>query len=105
MLGFALLATALAYLLYFRIVATAGATNLMLVTFLMPVTAILLGVFVLHETLEPRHIAGMALIAIGLLAIDGRLLRLFRAKQPARGIAATKKARRSAPFCNLYRKA
>ena len=83
--GFALLSTALAYILYFRIVATAGATNLMLVTFLMPVTAILLGVMVLHETLEPRHIAGMALIAIGLLAIDGRLLRLFRAKrtQPA----------------------
>ena len=83
--GFAVLATAFAYLLYFRIVATAGATNLMLVTFLMPVTAILLGVLVLHETLEPRHIAGMALIAIGLLAIDGRLLRLFRSRrtQPA----------------------
>lgn len=80
-LAFALLATALAYVLYFRIVATAGATNLMLVTFLMPVTAILLGVMVLHETLEPRHIAGMALIAIGLLAIDGRLLRLFRVKR------------------------
>jgi drug/metabolite transporter (DMT)-like permease len=83
--GFALLSTALAYILYFRIVATAGATNLMLVTFLMPVTAILLGVTVLHETLEPRHIAGMALIAIGLLAIDGRLWRLLRGgkTQPA----------------------
>jgi drug/metabolite transporter (DMT)-like permease len=84
-IGFALVATALAYILYFRIVATAGATNLMLVTFLMPVTAILLGVGVLHETLEPRHIAGMALITVGLVAIDGRLLRLLRAgkTQPA----------------------
>ena len=49
----------------------------------MPVTAIPLGVTVLHETLEQRHIAGMALIAIGLFAIDGRLLRRFRQTQPA----------------------
>jgi drug/metabolite transporter (DMT)-like permease len=72
LLGLALLATALAYLLYFRILATAGATNLLLVTFLIPVTAILLGIFVLGERLEPRHLAGIALIAIGLAAIDGR---------------------------------
>ncbi|HVG52138.1 MAG TPA: DMT family transporter [Xanthobacteraceae bacterium] len=84
-LGFAVLSTAIAYIFYFKIVATAGATNLMLVTFLMPVTAILLGVIVLDETLEPRHIAGMALIAVGLIAIDGRLLRGLRRReaQPA----------------------
>jgi drug/metabolite transporter (DMT)-like permease len=84
LLGLALLATALAYLLYFRILATAGATNLLLVTFLIPVTAILLGVFVLGESLAPRHLAGIALIAIGLAAIDGRparrLARLARAQ-------------------------
>jgi drug/metabolite transporter (DMT)-like permease len=72
LLGLALLATALAYLLYFRILATAGATNLLLVTFLIPVTAILLGIFVLGERLEARHLAGIALIALGLAAIDGR---------------------------------
>ena len=72
LVGLALLATALAYLLYFRILATAGATNLLLVTFLIPVTAIVLGIAVLGEQLEPRHIAGMALIALGLAAIDGR---------------------------------
>jgi drug/metabolite transporter (DMT)-like permease len=77
-LGLALLATALAYLLYFRILATAGATNLLLVTFLIPATAILLGIVVLGEHLEPRHLAGMALIALGLAAIDGR---------PARSLA------------------
>jgi drug/metabolite transporter (DMT)-like permease len=77
-IGFALPSTAFAYLLYFRIVATAGATNLMLVTFLMPVTAILLGVALLGERLEPRHIAGMALIALGLAAIDGRAWRMVR---------------------------
>jgi drug/metabolite transporter (DMT)-like permease len=84
-IAFALLSTALAYILYFRIVATAGATNLMLVTFLMPVVAISIGVIVLHETLELRHLAGMALIAVGLIAIDGRLLRALRkpAVQPA----------------------
>ena len=73
--GIAVLSTALAYLLYFRILATAGATNLMLVTFLIPVSAILLGALVLGERLAPQHFAGMALIGLGLAAIDGRLLK------------------------------
>lgn len=70
----AVLSTALAYIVYFRLLASAGATNLQLVTFLVPVTAILLGVAVLGETLLPRHLAGMGLIGLGLAAIDGRLL-------------------------------
>ncbi|MBA3676033.1 MAG: DMT family transporter [Sphingosinicella sp.] len=74
----AIICTALAYMLYFRLLASAGATNSLLVTFLVPITAILLGVVVLGETLAPRHFAGMALIAGGLAAIDGRLLRLAR---------------------------
>lgn len=77
-LGVAVLATALAFIIYFRILATAGATNLMLVTFLIPVSAILLGTLVLHERLEPKHFLGMAMIAAGLAAIDGRLIRRFR---------------------------
>ena len=76
--GLAALSTALAYVIYFRILATAGATNLMLVTLLVPVTAILLGVGFLGEGLLPRHLAGMALIAAGLAAIDGRVLALRR---------------------------
>ncbi|SDA86513.1 Threonine/homoserine efflux transporter RhtA [Sinorhizobium sp. NFACC03] len=75
--GIALVSTALAYVLFFRILETAGVTNLMLVTFLIPVSAILLGATFLGETLEPKHFLGMALIAAGLAAIDGRLLRLF----------------------------
>jgi drug/metabolite transporter (DMT)-like permease len=71
--GAALLSTALAYMLYFRILAAAGATNLLLVTFLLPVSALLLGVFVLGETIEMRSFAGMAMIGMGLAAIDGRL--------------------------------
>lgn len=78
LLGVAALSTALAYILYFRILATAGATNLLLVTFLIPVSAILLGVFVLHETLQPKHFLGMALIGAGLAAIDGRVWRAMR---------------------------
>ncbi len=81
--GVGLISTAAAYLIYFRILARAGATNLMLVTFLIPVSAILLGMLLLGEVLEPRHFAGMAAIAVGLLAIDGRpgraLARLLRA--------------------------
>jgi drug/metabolite transporter (DMT)-like permease len=74
MLGLGLFSTALAYVLYFRILAVAGATNLLLVTFLVPVSAILLGALVLGERLEARHFAGMALIGAGLALIDGRLL-------------------------------
>ncbi|MBE7201892.1 MAG: DMT family transporter [Parafilimonas terrae] len=75
--GTGLLSTAVAYVLYFRILARAGATNLSLVTFLIPASAILLGVLILGEHLEPRHLVGMALIACGLAAIDGRLLRVW----------------------------
>ena len=55
LIGLALLSTALAYILYFRILETAGATNLLLVTFLIPVSAILLGILVLGETLQLKH--------------------------------------------------
>ena len=68
----ALLSTAVAYILFFRLLASAGATNLMLVTLLVPVSAILLGVTILGERLDPEHFAGMALIGLGLAAIDGR---------------------------------
>ncbi|WP_198670418.1 DMT family transporter [Oceanicella sp. SM1341] len=77
-LALALVSTALAYILYFRILARAGATNLGLVTFLIPVWAVLLGVLVLGERLEPRQFAGMLLIGCGLAAMDGRLLRRLR---------------------------
>ena len=73
-LALAVLGTALAYILYFRILATAGATNLSVVTFLIPVSAVILGVLFLNETLKVNHGAGMALIALGLACIDGRLL-------------------------------
>ncbi len=69
--------TALAYVVYFRILAGAGATNVVLVTLLAPVTAILLGAVILGERLESRHFLGFALIAVGLALIDGRPLRRF----------------------------
>ena len=78
LVGVAALSTALAYVLYFRILATAGATNLLLVTFLIPVSAILLGILFLNEALLPKHLAGMALIGLGLAAIDGRPWRALR---------------------------
>jgi drug/metabolite transporter (DMT)-like permease len=77
--GLALLSTALAYVLYFRILAAAGATNLLLVTLLIPVPATLLGAAVLGEQLEPRQFAGMALIGLGLVLIDGRIAGALRA--------------------------
>jgi drug/metabolite transporter (DMT)-like permease len=88
--GVAALSTALAYVLYFRILATAGATNLLLVTFLIPVSAILLGVGLLGETLSVGHFAGMAMIGAGLAAIDGRPWRAIR------GLAGNRPGKRSA---------
>ena len=82
--GLALLSTALAYIIFFRILAASGAANLSLVTFLIPVSAILLGGLILGEQLEPKHFAGMALIGLGLALIDGRLTRLRRKVAPAR---------------------
>lgn len=78
LVGVAALSTALAYILYFRILATAGATNLLLVTFLIPVSAVLLGVLILGEVLLLKHLLGMALISLGLAAIDGRPWRALR---------------------------
>ena len=75
LLGLALLCTALAYILFFRILAGGGAVNISLVTFLIPPSAILLGIAFLGETLEGRHIAGLTLIAAGLLLVDGRIMR------------------------------
>lgn len=79
--GFALLCTVLAYILFFRILATAGATNVLLVTFLVPLTAILLGVLALGERLLVRELVGMAVIGLGLAFIDGRLFAYFRARR------------------------
>src|SRR5271163_1724234 len=71
----AALSTALAYIVYFRILAGAGATNVVLVTLLAPASSILLGALFLGERLAPRHFLGLAIIAIGLGLIDGRLAR------------------------------
>ena len=76
----ALLCTAFGYVLYFRLIETAGATNALLVTLLVPPFAILFGSLFLNEVLAPQDFIGLALIALGLAAIDGRLLRLWSAR-------------------------
>ena len=83
-----LVSTAFAYLIFFRLLARAGATHVGLVTFLIPVSAILLGVLVLGETLAMRHMAGMSLIGGGLILIDGRLVSALNARFSARGLAS-----------------
>ncbi len=80
----ATLSTALAYLIYFRLLASAGATKLSLVTFLIPISAVGLGVVLLGETVLPRHLIGFALIAAGLMAMDGRVMRWFGRTKGAR---------------------
>ncbi|MEP4379315.1 MAG: DMT family transporter [Alphaproteobacteria bacterium] len=77
-LGLAVLSTSVAYLIYFRILATAGAINILLVNFLVPVSALLLGIFILGEQLTLEQMIGMGFIVGGLLLIDGRLLSRFQ---------------------------
>lgn len=72
---FALVVTAGAYLIYYRLITLAGAGNTMLVTLLIVPTAVTLGALVRHETLPPSAFAGFAVIALGLALIDGRLFR------------------------------
>nr|WP_210303737.1 DMT family transporter [Rhizobium esperanzae] len=74
-LALALVSTAFAYILYFRIMAAAGATNASLVTLLVPPSAILLGVLFLSERLAVGECIGMALIGLGLVILDGRAYR------------------------------
>jgi drug/metabolite transporter (DMT)-like permease len=74
-LALALISTAFAYILYFKLVASAGATNASLVTLITPASAILLGAVFLGERLESFELIGMALIGLGLITIDGRVLR------------------------------
>ena len=79
-IALAILSTALAYWLYFSILRAAGATNLLLVTFLVPASAILLGTLFLGERLASTDLAGLATIAAGLSLIDGRLWRRLLAR-------------------------
>ena len=79
-IGLATVSTVLAYLLYFRILSSAGATNVLLVTFLIPVSALLLGVGVLGEVIHILEYAGMGCIFIGLIVIDGRVLSWIKGK-------------------------
>lgn len=73
--GLGLLSTGIAYMIFFSLLASAGPTNLSLVTLLVPVSALLLGRIVLGEPFGLRALGGMALIGAGLAAIDGRVLR------------------------------
>ncbi len=78
LLGIALLCTVLAYVLYFRILAGAGASNVSMVTLLLPFTAMLLGALFLGEHVPSRAVGALALIGLGFVLIDGRLLRRLR---------------------------
>jgi drug/metabolite transporter (DMT)-like permease len=83
-IGLAGLSTALAYIVFFQILRRSGATNVMLVTLLVPVTAILLGYLVLGERISPREIVGALVVGSALLLIDGRVIEFFRPRRVTR---------------------
>ena len=78
--GLSMFSTVIAYTLYFRLIASAGATNAALVTFLVPISAILLGVVILGENFNILQAFGMGLIGLGLLTMDGRLFHRVRSR-------------------------
>ena len=73
LVGLGVLGTALAYLLYFRILQLAGSSNLMLVTIIVPVFAVALDAAILGQFVTGRNLLGFAVVAVGLLDLDGRL--------------------------------
>lgn len=75
--GIGLIATAFAFQIMYRILPRIGATNFTVVTFIAPVSAILLGLWLLGQELHAAHFIGMAGIFVGLLLIDGRIVRRF----------------------------
>jgi drug/metabolite transporter (DMT)-like permease len=77
-IGLAVLSTAIAYIVFFQVLRRSGASNVMLVTLLIPLTAILLGALVLGENISTREILGAAVIGSALLVMDGRVLKLAR---------------------------
>jgi drug/metabolite transporter (DMT)-like permease len=87
LLALAIICTALGYLIFFRVLASAGALNLVLVTFLIPVTAMLLGSLFLDEVITWSTLLAMAIISLGLAIIDGRLWRRLRATFGKRDLA------------------
>jgi drug/metabolite transporter (DMT)-like permease len=82
-LGLAVFSTALAYLVFFQVLQRSGATNVVLVTLMVPVTAMALGYLVLGEGVTGLEIFGALVIASALVVMDGRVFDLFRRRQPA----------------------
>ncbi|HTE95346.1 MAG TPA: DMT family transporter [Bradyrhizobium sp.] len=77
MIGLSALSTALAYIVFFQVLRRSGSTNVMLVTLLIPVTAILLGYLMLGESISLREMIGALVIGSALLLMDGRVLKLI----------------------------
>ena len=82
--GLAALSTALAYLVFFLVLQRSGATNVVLVTLMVPITAMLLGYWVLGERITRQEIFGALVIGSALVVMDGRVFDLFRRRLPAR---------------------
>ena len=78
LLGISVFSTSFSFLLVYWLLPRVGATNISLNTFITPISAILLGVLVLHEGFELVHVAGIIVIFVGLVFIDGRLVRRLR---------------------------
>jgi len=103
-LGIAVISTAIAYLLYFHLLATAGATNVLLVTFLIPISALLLGVGILGEVIKVLEYAGMGCIFLGLIIIDGRALNLVKRLNGRRAIGKREEAASKAASYRIDRR-
>lgn len=80
LLYISLISSAFAYILYYRVLLTAGAGNVSLVTLMIAPVAVMLGAMTYGETLPPAAYLGLVLLALGMLVIDGRVIAIFRVK-------------------------
>ncbi len=68
-----LVGTGLAYLVYYRLIADVGATSTSMVTYIIPVVAVVLGVVTLGEPVTWNLFAGVAVVVAGIALAEGRL--------------------------------
>jgi drug/metabolite transporter (DMT)-like permease len=85
MLGLAFLSTAVAYLIYFRLIENVGPTSTVTVTLLVPVFGLLFGVLLLEEPFGPGTLAGLGIILTSVVLITGIAPRKSKLEQDCSG--------------------
>jgi len=75
---FAIICSVFAYFLYFKILESAGAGNLLICTIIIPPSSIFLNAFFLDQNITTNEYLGLVVIVLGLIILDGRLFKKIK---------------------------